>query len=166
MPQELRKQDGFRSRGEGPMLKPRSVLEKKRPLPQEISQDRGRATPLISSSPSGGQQRSWGGTGCGMSVARVSGRPGSCWSRWNTLYISAELGAQAGSHPASELGNRAPCQGRALPVTSRRTRAASRKAGLCARVALLPGLGGQQTHPPGPSSWEPAHTRQAPGCMI
>lgn len=30
MPQELRKQEGFRSRGEGPTLKPRSVLEKKR----------------------------------------------------------------------------------------------------------------------------------------
>lgn len=30
------------------------------------------------------------------------------------LYVSAELGAQAGSHPASELRNWALCQGRAL----------------------------------------------------
>lgn len=35
-------------------------------------------------------------------------------SCWDVLYISAELGAQARSHPASELGNWALRQGRAL----------------------------------------------------
>lgn len=92
--------------------------------------------------------------------------PGSCWGHGNTLYISADLGAQAGSHPASELGNRVLRQGRALHVTSRRTRAASGKAVPCARSAHLPSLRDQQTRPSALCSWEPAHTRQVTGCTI
>lgn len=159
------------SRGEGPTLKPRSALEEKRPLPEEISQDggagggRGGQTPHPLSPP----QR-WLTAQLAQSAARgwpgQEAVPGSCWGHGNTLYISADLGAQAGSHPASELGNRVLRQGRALHVTSRRTRAASGKAVPCARSAHLPSLRDQQTRPSALCSWEPAHTRQVTGCTI
>lgn len=46
--------------------------------------------------------------------ARRAAVPGSHPSHGDVLYDSAESGAQAGSHPASELRNQALCQGRAL----------------------------------------------------